>query len=129
MKNEYDSWHILKSKINHKIVNLFPKEREVWIAHVGKNIGYEQNGSGTNYVRPVLVLKKFNNLMFWIIPLSTKQKEFDFYFNFQDEYGQNVSLIISQLRLMSVNRFDRKMYELNFSIFGRVKLFVKKILD
>jgi len=51
----------------------------------GKNIGFEQNGSGDNFSRPVLIVKKFNNHMFWCVPLSTKQKTFDFYFNYTDQ--------------------------------------------
>lgn len=79
---------------------------------VGKNIGYEQDGSGLSFSRPVIVVKKFNNKMFWVVPLSTKQKELDFYMNFIDLSGQPVSAILAQLRLMSSKRFKRNMYEL-----------------
>ena len=85
---EYDIWNGLKKKIqfeNDELnLNYFPQEGEVWMSSLGKNIGHEQNGSGDNFSRPVLVIKKFNNHMFWCIPLSTKQKSFDFYFNFTD---------------------------------------------
>ncbi len=78
---------------------------------LGRNIGYEQNGSGDNFARPVLIVKKFNNNMFWCVPLSTKQKHFDFYFNFTDPNEQKVSAILAQLKLVSVKRLKRKPYE------------------
>jgi hypothetical protein len=34
----------------------------------GKNIGYEQNGSGANFSRPILIIRKFNNHMYWVVP-------------------------------------------------------------
>ena len=77
---------------------LFPNTSEFWMCSLGRNIGFEQNGGGNNFSRPVLVAKKFNNQMFWIIPLSTKQKNLDFYFNFTDPNGQKVSCILAQLR-------------------------------
>ena len=77
MKNDFDIWNDVKKKIQDKkdAKQKFPKEREVWMSSLGKNIGYEQNGSGDQFSRPVLIIKKFNNQMFWAIPLSTKQKK------------------------------------------------------
>jgi mRNA interferase MazF len=120
---EFDTWNILKKKIQANIeeVNLFPKEGEVWMSSVGKNIGYEQNGSGNNFSRPLLIVKKFNNHMFWCVPLSSKQKKFDFYFNFTDVHGQKVSLILAQMKLVSVRRFNRKLYEISGETLGQVK--------
>ena len=43
----------------------------------GKNIGFEQNGKGSNFVRPILVLRKFNSSIFWGLPLTTIKKQVD----------------------------------------------------
>ncbi len=121
--NEYDSWNELKKKIQFEngSPNYFPKEAEVWMSSIGKNIGYEQNGSGDNFSRPVLVIKKFNNHMFWCVPLSTKQKKFDFYFNFTDPNNQKVSVILAQMKLVSVKRLKRKLYEIAPDIFVKMR--------
>lgn len=50
--------------------------------------------------------------MFWAISLSTKQKPFDFYFNFTDPDNKKVSVILAQMKLMSVKRLKRKLYDL-----------------
>lgn len=120
---EYDLWNELKKKIQltTDIPDFFPQEGEVWMSSLGKNIGYEQNGSGTNFSRPVLVVKKFNNHMFWCASLSTKQKPFDFYFNFTDPNGEKVSVILAQLKLVSVKRLKRKLYDISNNDLVKVK--------
>lgn len=91
------------------------------MSSLGKNIGYEQNGSEDNFSRPVLVIKKFNNHMFWCIPLSTKQKPFDFYFNFIDPNNEKVSVILAQLKLVSVKRLKRKLYNIDSETFVKMR--------
>jgi mRNA interferase MazF len=128
--NEFDSWNEIKKKIdqNLKEINRFPKEGEVWMSAFGKNIGFEQSGSGDNFSRPVLIIKKFNNQMFWSLPLSTKQKRFDFYYNFSDPYDKRVSIIIAQIKLISIKRLNRKMYELPGSTLSEVKEKIRNFL-
>ena len=114
----FDTWNnqkkILQAEIEMEIS--YPKEGEVWMCSIGKNIGFEQNGSGENYARPVLVIKKFNNKMFWTVPLSSKQKDIDFYHNFTDSDNLKVSLILAQMKLVSIKRMRRKMYDIDQNV-------------
>jgi hypothetical protein len=130
MQNDFDRWNEIKKTLDASDDKrmFFPKTREVWMCSVGRNIGFEQNGSGNNFSRPVLVVKKFNNQMFWTAPLSTKQKKFDFYFNFTDPNDQKVAVIIAQLRLVSIKRFNRKMYEIGESDFNKIQALLKGFL-
>jgi mRNA interferase MazF len=127
---DFDSWNELKKKINveKNEPDRFPKEGEVWMSSLGKNIGYEQNGSGDNFSRPILIIKKFNNHMFWVIPLSTKQKGFDFYFNYTDPNNQKVSAILAQMKLLSVKRLKRKLYDIPNKLFDEMKQKIKSFL-
>ncbi len=127
---DFDSWNELKKKIEDEKnkPDRFPKEGEVWMSSLGKNIGYEQNGSGDNFSRPILIVKKFNNHMFWVIPLSTKQKEFDFYFNYTDPNEQKVSAILAQMKLLSVKRLKRKLYDIPNELFDEMKQKLKSFL-
>lgn len=59
--------------------------------------------------------------MFWCAPLSTKQKMLDFYFNFTDIHEQNVSVILAQMKLVSVRRLRRKLYEIPSETFLQIK--------
>ena len=127
---DFDKWNELKKKIDKKndLPDNFPKEGEVWMSSVGVNVGYEQNGSEDNFSRPMLIIKKFNNHMFWAIPLSTKQKDFDFYFNYTDPNDQKVSAILAQMKLVSVKRLKRDIYIIPKELFGQIKEKLKSFL-
>ena len=129
--NDFDLWNDIKKEINELVddPNRFPKEREVWMSSFGKNVGFEENGAGDNFSRPVLIIKKFNNRMFWAVPLSTKQKNLNFYYNYIDPAGLSASAIIAQLRLISVKRLDRKMYELGKEDFLEIKERIRKFIQ
>jgi mRNA interferase MazF len=128
---ELDAWNGIKKYLDVRVSSslLFPKEREVWMCSWGRNLGYEQNGSGDVFSRPALVVKKFNNQMFWCVPLSTKQKAFDFYYNFTDPDSNKVSAIIAQMRLLSVKRFSRKLYELSIEEYATLKESIIKTIS
>lgn len=114
MKKDFDRWNEMKKQLEHEAMAplAFPQNGEVWMCTLGKNLGREQNGGLEDFSRPVLVIRKFNNEMFWIVPLTTKQKPLVFYFNYNDPAGAPVAAILSQLRLVSVSRFRRFLYEL-----------------
>jgi len=130
MEKEFDNWNEIKKRVefSNDEPDKFPKEGEVWMSSLGRNIGFEQNGSGDDFSRPVLVVKKFNNQMFWGVPLSTKQKSFDFYFNYTDPNDQKVSAILAQMRLVSVKRLKRKLYDLDNKKFGELSTRLKSFL-
>jgi len=127
---DFNSWNEIKKKIEteNNDPKKFPKEREVWMCSLGKNVGYEQNGAGDNFSRPILIIKKFNNYMFWAVSLSTKQKDFDFYFNYTDPNNQKVSAILAQMKLISVKRLKRKLYDIPIDLFHRMKQKLKLFL-
>jgi mRNA interferase MazF len=127
---DFNRWNELKKKIDARddTPDNFPKEGEVWMSSVGLNIGYEQNGNEDNFSRPMLIVKKFNNHMFWAIPLSTKQKDFDFYFNYTDPNNQKVSTILAQMKLVSVKRLKRDIYVMPSKLFEQIKKKLKSFL-
>ncbi len=127
---DFNRWNELKKKIEEEvdISGKYPKEGEVWMCSVGINIGFEQNGSEDNFSRPMLIIKKFNNHMFWAVPLSTKQKNFDFYFNYTDPNNQKVSAILAQMKLVSIKRLKRDIYIMSPELFVQIKEKLKLFL-
>ena len=119
---DFDRWNSKKKRIEASgdIVGPFPKEGVVWMCSFGVNLGYEQDGTGIQFERPGLVVKKFNNKMYWVAPLSTKQKDLDFYYNFTDPHGIPAAVILAQLRLVSIKRFIRDMYYLDEDDFENI---------
>lgn len=71
---DLDNWHKLKKHLDQKANHLKFHDREIWWCSLGINIGREQDGKNADFVRPVLILKIFNNETAWILPLSSKIK-------------------------------------------------------
>lgn len=73
---DYQKWHEAKSDIEDT-AKKFPyfNEGDVWWCRLGANVGHEEDGKGSSFSRPVLTLKKFNQYVFWALPLSTKLKK------------------------------------------------------
>ena len=110
MKKSYEEWHKKKTDIEHSNnVRIFFHEREVWWCSLGANVGFEQDGKGIKFARPVLVFKKFNKEVFWALPLSTRIKKGKFYafVDLHDEIPRVA--IISQLRLIDGKRLIDKI--------------------
>ncbi len=103
------------------------KEREIWWASLGANIGYEQDGKNDTFERPVLVLKKFNKHVLWILPLTSSSKDGPYYFKtkyHEDEYR----IILSQLRLVSSKRLTRKIRTLPRPEFDEIRKRIRALL-
>jgi len=104
---DFDSWNEEKKSlenVGHDILAFH--EREIWWCSIGINLGDEQDGKNELFERPVLILKKFNNKVAWVLPMSTKPKDGIYYHNLEHE-GKIFTVILSQLRLTSVKRFRR----------------------
>jgi len=84
---------------------VFFHEREVWFAALGSNIGFEQDGKNRKYLRPVIIIKKFNSEVCWVVPTTKKDKKGKYYFNFSYKERQYTTAILSQMRLIDSKRF------------------------
>jgi PemK-like, MazF-like toxin of type II toxin-antitoxin system len=86
MEKDFDRWNEIKKRLarDAPLPPAFPKDGEVWMCSLGKNLGREQDDGSQDFSRPVLIVKKFNNEIFLVVPLSSKQKPLDFYFNYND---------------------------------------------
>ena len=113
MIKDFDGW-IEKKKESHYKDALPPlfKERDIWWVSVGINVGYEEDGKNGNYVRPVLIIKKFSRDLFLGVPMSTKLKENKYYIKVTVK-GDTVSALSSQIRVFSSKRMWNKLAELD----------------
>jgi mRNA interferase MazF len=129
---EYDKWNEVKKNVQQdKKIRLF-KERDIFFINMGQNVGYEQNGKGINFVRPIVVLKKITKDMFIGIPLSTQIKSgswfYSFEFTMKDKISTNIA-IIPQLKMYSSQRLLNKIGVINISNYTELKEKVKLFLD
>ena len=76
----------------------------------------------------MLVIKKFNNNLFWACPLSTKIKENNrYYLRIQTKEGDR-SVIISQMRLRDTKRLGEKVGIIDIEHFKKIKTVIKELL-
>lgn len=131
MLKEFDSWNEQKKEIALLTdkPRFYPHEGEVWMSAFGKNIGFEENGSGTSFSRPVLIVRKFGDQMFLIVPLSSQQKDIWFYYNFTEPNGLAASAILVQIKLMSVKRLRRKLFRVPEETLTEIKIKLKEMFE
>ncbi|DAB39142.1 MAG TPA: toxin-antitoxin system protein, partial [Sulfuricurvum kujiense] len=55
---KFDEWNEVKKDTDYNTRIIGIKPREIFWAKIGENVGYEQNGKGDNFARPVLIIKK-----------------------------------------------------------------------
>ena len=124
----YIEWVRHKFKIDSQERKYQIQEGEVYWCSLGVNVGDEENGKGLGSRRPVLIFKKFNNNIFLGVPLSTKNKDSVYYVKvlLKDE---EVSAMISQIRVIDTKRLDKKIGYIKNSDFKKVKEEVLKMLS
>lgn len=126
-QNLLDFWHKLKKKTENKSSVKYFHPREIWFARLGENIGYEQNGKGTYFLRPVIVLKKFNKDIFLAVPLSTRLKKGKYYFPILSGNKKAVA-ILSQVRLIDKKRLQNKVGVVLEKEFLKIKKAISEII-
>ena len=123
-------WHKVKARIHLSKDKsfLFCYEKDVWWASLGSNIGYEEDGKNNNFERPVLIIKKINKHLVLVIPLSSRLKENNkYYYKFflNNEYR---SAILSQIRIISSKRLNRRIGRVSDDDIFEIKNIVKNFI-
>ncbi len=122
------SWVKLKQKLDSGIKPPpFFQEREVWWTSVGVNVGHEIDGKNSLFIRPVLILKKFNSWTFLGAPLSTKNKANKYKLPLILK-NKVVSVVVSQVRCFSSKRLQDKLSKIEAEIFSLLHIQIKKLL-
>lgn len=112
MQKDFEKWNKKKTSIDRIESRLFFHEREIWFCSVGANVGYEQDGKDGDFIRPIIIVRKFNNEIFWGISLTKTRKNIKkqselFYYKFSFLVGIESVAILSQIKLMDAKRLVR----------------------
>ncbi len=126
---DFDVWNKEKKYIENKVVNrdLFFYPREIWWCSAGLNIGVESDGKNENFERPMLIIKKFNADMVWVLPLTTKEKQNKYHYKLEHETIKSW-VILSQIKTISTKRLLRKIGSISEFDFKEVIKRVKNTL-
>lgn len=98
-----------------------PKEREIWWCILGVNVGTEIYGKGTQFMRPVLVVRVVDKSCV-VIPLSSKIKKRKYSSVIETEDGLLHTALVLQVKNVDKRRFAKKIYKLGFAEYGKVKI-------
>jgi sulfate adenylyltransferase subunit 1 len=123
--NLFDIWNTQKqtiAKLNKKI--LF-EERDIVFIKMGKNIGFEQDGKGKEFLRPVLIYKKFNDDQFIGFAMTSKyHKQEKFYYKLkEDSY-----VILSQIKTYSAKRIKYNSHKISSKQLKEIDKRFKKLV-
>ena len=79
------------------------------------------SGKGENFTRPVIVLKKLSRIAFFGVPTTTNiERRGTWYVHFKHKGVDEVAML-TQARIFSYKRLDRKMGRLDDGDFKKVK--------
>jgi len=128
MAKNFNLWNENKKRIHYSELIKPYQERDIWWCWLGINVGFEEDGSGVDAERPVLILKGFSSQLCLIVPLSTVIKKNPYYLSVKPLDGKEVSVIISQLRLIDTRRLINKSTYLDKKQFDVIKQAIKDYL-
>lgn len=128
MQKDFDGWNAHKKKIDGRIDAPFCHRRELWWCALGTNVGFEQDGAGDEYRRPILVLKSLSKQTFLAIPLTTATKEHPMRPAIGLVEDKEARALLSQMRVIDTRRLVRKIGYLEQEIFYRIRKAAKDLL-
>jgi mRNA interferase MazF len=129
MKKDFDTWNKKKKQIHSDDAYLpLYHERQIRWCRLGTNVGFEQDGSGNGFSRPVLILKGFSRHVCLVVPLTTSKKKNPYHFAVGVVDGRDATAIISQIRLVDTKRLYKHIGTLDKEMFEHIRKIIKDML-
>jgi mRNA-degrading endonuclease toxin of MazEF toxin-antitoxin module len=128
MEKDFDTWNSQKKILHKKDEKVFYHEREIWWCSLGVNVGYEQDGTGKRFDRPVVVVRGFSPHACIIVPLTGKKKEGKYYMYLGKIEGRDATAVLSQIKNIDPRRLLKKMGMLPDDEFEKLKDKLKNLL-
>ena len=129
MEKEFWRWHRLETTIEHNGARPFFYPREIWFSALGINIGHEEDGKGSNFLRPVIVIKKLSSETFWAVPLTSRAKKGPHDYEIETVQESRSTAILSQLRMLDSKRLVRKAGRISRRQLREIKENIKAMLE
>lgn len=130
---DFDAWNEIKKVLDQPATtsdrDYVPefREREIWWCAVGVNVGFEQDGKGAKFMRPVLIVRKFGKATFFGVPLTSQDKTGYFYYALGEiEKGVKSIATLSPARVFSANRLVSRIGKIENA---QLKLLREKLAD
>jgi mRNA interferase MazF len=128
MEKDFDSWNKDKKNINNCRTNKFYHERQIWWCSFGLNVGHEQDGSGSELLRPALIIKGMSRETCLIVPLTSSTEVHAMRIPIGLVLDVEASAILSQMRVFDTKRFVEKVGYIKQDIFVQLRKAAKDML-
>ena len=126
MKKAFDGWNKVKQLAHEEQPRLYTV-REVWWCRLGVNVGSEQDGSGREYVRPVVIVRAFGPDICVVIPLTTSIRTHPLRIPVGEVQGKMATALLSQMRVVDTRRLVEKVGFLDRQIFTELRKAARKL--
>jgi mRNA-degrading endonuclease toxin of MazEF toxin-antitoxin module len=127
-EKQFDTWNEQKKRIHYTDQHLFYHKREVWWCSLGVNVGFEQDGTGADFERPVLILRGFSAHVCLVLPLTTSSKKNPYHLPVGIVDNKKAFVIFSQLRLIDTRRLINKIGVIDEKSFENIRKAVRDML-
>ena len=128
MEKDFDVWNSEKKHLHMLGENKLYHERQIWWCALGVNVGFEQDGTGAEHQRPVLVLRGMSRETCYVVPLTTSLQKHRLRISVGIVEGKQASALLSQMRLIDTKRFVNKVGFLDKAVFAIVRKAAKDLL-
>jgi len=128
MSQDFDGWNEQKKQTHKRSNAPFYHDRELWWCALGVNVGSEQDGSGEEYRRPVLVLKGLSAETCLVIPLTTSVRHHPMRPAVGKVEGKDAHALLSQMRVIDTKRLVRKIGYLDKVVFEEIRKTAREML-
>lgn len=129
MKKDFDLWNQYKKDIEADHDNVLYQKRDIWWCRLGVNVGYEQDGTGKEFERPVVVLYGFSKQVCLVVPLTTSTKKNRYHISAGKVHGKDAYAITSQIRLIDTKRLFKKMGKIPQDTCIEIQKAIRKFFD
>jgi len=125
---DFDNWNENKKRIQAERANKYYHARDIWWCSLGVNIGFEHDGEGDEYQRPVLILKGLSANTCLAIPLTSSTNKHPMRVPIGMVEGKEASAVLSQMRVIDTKRLLGKVCYLNEEAFERTRKAVREFV-
>lgn len=128
MEKAFDAWNERKKSIHQSGDRKLYHERQMWWCSLGTNIGFEQDGTGEDHQRPILILRSMSRETCYVVPLTASPKRHKYRIPIGDVEGRQAVALISQIRLIDTKRLVNKIGFLDQTTFEIVRKNARDVL-
>ena len=118
---DFDGWNNRKKKLDATVARRYYHPREIWWCALGVNVGFEQDGTGTGYQRPVLILQGLSLETCLVVPLTTSKKPSKYRASVGTVGGKSAQAILSQIRVVDTKRLVNRIDILDQATFAVIR--------